>query len=165
MKTIQVGDFEHKVSIEPDPARPGAFRGKIGDRDVKVELRPGSGAARVLVVDGRVYDVAIARDRDKTWVQLGAEAFQCETLKGRKPTSGGGKKDPIVKSPIAGKVLKLFVALGDSVTAGQKLISIEAMKMENEIHATLAGTVKRIAVEAGAPIQPGDVLLELEPQA
>ena len=163
-KTIQVGDATHTVDVEADPAIPGRFRARIGEREVSVELKPVTGAARVLVVDGKPYSIAIARDRERTWVQVGPEAFQCETVQGRKRAGAAGKLVPEVKSPIAGKVLKLFVKVGDAVAAGQKLISIEAMKMENEIHATLAGTVARVPVQAGQTVQPGDLLLVLEPE-
>lgn len=163
MKQFQVGEFAHGVSIEPT-AEPGIYKARVGDRELRVELKPVAGAARVMIVDGVAHAIAIARAPERTWVQVGTEFFCCEPVKGRRGAASGGRKDPEVKSPIAGKVLKLFVAVGDPVTPGQKLISIEAMKMENEIHATLAGKVARIAVSAGQPTQPGDVLIVIEPE-
>ena len=162
-KTIQIGDTTHTVTLEPDG--PGCFTATLSGRKLKLSVRPVNGAPRVLIVDGKPYPIAVAKDRDRTWVQVLAETFQCETVRGKKPAGAAGKKDPVVRCPIAGKVLKLFVAVGDKVVAGQKLISIEAMKMENEIHASLDGTVAKIAVAAGQPTQPGDILMVIEPSA
>jgi biotin carboxyl carrier protein len=56
------------------------------------------------------------------------------------------------------------VALGDTVRAGQPVIAMEAMKMENELKAENAGVVARVLVAAGQAVQKGDVLMEFEPQ-
>ena len=64
-----------------------------------------------------------------------------------------------VKSPLPGTVLKVNVAVGDAVKAGDVLMIVEAMKMENEIAAPADGTVKQIAKEKGASVATGDVLL------
>ena len=64
-----------------------------------------------------------------------------------------------VKSPLPGTVLKVNVAVGDAVKAGDVLMVIEAMKMENEIAAPADGTVKQIAKEKGASVATGDVLM------
>ena len=60
-----------------------------------------------------------------------------------------------------GNIWKVLVAPGDTVQAGQTLIIVEAMKMELAIVAPQAGTVKRIACQAGRPVSPGDTLLWL----
>lgn len=64
-----------------------------------------------------------------------------------------------VKSPLPGTILKVNVAVGDAVKAGDVLMIVEAMKMENEIAAPSDGTVKQIAKEKGASVATGDVLL------
>lgn len=67
-----------------------------------------------------------------------------------------------VKSPLPGTVLDLFVREGDTVTAGQHLILLEAMKMENNIDAPKAGVVKGIRVKQRDAVMEGDVLLTIE---
>lgn len=72
--------------------------------------------------------------------------------------SGGGEGKPI-KSPLPGVILDVFVNVGDSVKVGQKVILLEAMKMENNIEANFDGTVKEIKTTKGDSVYEGDILL------
>lgn len=65
----------------------------------------------------------------------------------------------VVTSPLPGNVLSINVNVGDAVKAGQLLVLIEAMKMENEIVAPTDGVVKQIAASKGAVVATGDTLL------
>ena len=60
-----------------------------------------------------------------------------------------------------GKVLKVFVAPGESVREGQALVLLEALKMEIEVNAPNDGTVAEVPVSAGQQVSPGDVLVAL----
>ncbi len=73
------------------------------------------------------------------------------------PTSGYA-----VKCPLPGTVLGVKVAVGDTVTAGQTLLVLEAMKMENNIDADRGGVVKEILVQQGATVKEGDNLIVIE---
>jgi biotin carboxyl carrier protein len=61
-----------------------------------------------------------------------------------------------------GTIVKILVAVGDEVEAGQALLVLEAMKMENHINAELGGTVREIRVAAGDTVGTGDVLVVIE---
>ena len=67
-----------------------------------------------------------------------------------------------VVSPMQGTVLAVEVAEGDEVAAGQVICIVEAMKMENEIHAHRAGRVTRLSVAAGQPVTTGQVICVVE---
>ncbi|MCM1151696.1 MAG: acetyl-CoA carboxylase biotin carboxyl carrier protein subunit, partial [Alistipes senegalensis] len=67
-----------------------------------------------------------------------------------------------VKCPLPGTVLAVRVAVGDRVSAGQTLVVLEAMKMENNIDADRAGVVKQILVQQGATVMEGDNLIIIE---
>jgi glutaconyl-CoA decarboxylase len=71
------------------------------------------------------------------------------------PVSGGGER---ITAPIPGKVMSVMAKVGDSVSAGQVLLVIEAMKMENNIISPIDGTVKEIAVSNNADVSTGDLL-------
>jgi biotin carboxyl carrier protein len=66
-----------------------------------------------------------------------------------------------VRAIIPGRVVSVAVAVGEDVEAGQRLLSVEAMKMENELRAPRAGTVERVAVEPGQTVELGDTLIVL----
>jgi biotin carboxyl carrier protein len=67
-----------------------------------------------------------------------------------------------VVTPMPGKVVKVLVANGQSVEAGQQLLVLEAMKMEHAVAAPRAGTVAGLAVTAGSQVEDGQVLLAVE---
>jgi len=67
-----------------------------------------------------------------------------------------------IAAPMPGKIISVTVAIGDKVEIGQAVIILEAMKMENELKTTFAGTVKSIAVIAGQSVEKGELLLEIE---
>jgi pyruvate carboxylase subunit B len=63
---------------------------------------------------------------------------------------------------MAGRVVRVLVAQGQSVTARQGVVVVEAMKMENELRAPYAGVVKAVHVGAGASVDVGQMLVELD---
>ena len=88
-----------------------------------------------------------------------------------RPRPAGGARSPApvranvaggVPAQLSGKVLRVAVAVGDTVESGQLLLVLEAMKMENEINAPKAGTVKDIPVGEGAQVAEGDTLIVIE---
>lgn len=68
----------------------------------------------------------------------------------------------VLKSPLPGTILDIFVNAGDTVKAGQHLILLEAMKMENNIDADRDGIVKEVRVRRNDSVMEGDVLLVIE---
>lgn len=68
----------------------------------------------------------------------------------------------VVECPMPGRVLSIDVKVGDSVTSGQQVMVLEAMKMENSIESPVSGRVKRIFVEVGQSLQQDDKIMEIE---
>ncbi|MDR0970288.1 MAG: biotin/lipoyl-binding protein [Lentimicrobiaceae bacterium] len=68
-------------------------------------------------------------------------------------------KTGTIKAPLPGIILDLFVKVGDKVSIGQKIIMLEAMKMENVIESDKAGTVTEIKTSKGSAVMEGDVLI------
>jgi len=66
-----------------------------------------------------------------------------------------------ITAPIPGSVLEILVKVGDAVEAGQTVVKMEAMKMENEINAPVAGTVSAILVNVGDAVNQGQALVEV----
>ena len=123
-----------------------------------------------LVLDGRSYSFAVAASGSRgKWTLIDrGEPVDVEVLDERtrhiqslvgagKTQAGGGA----VKAPMPGLVVKVLVEPGSSVAAGQGLVVLEAMKMENEIKATAAGVVESIAVRPGQAVEKGAPLVVL----
>ena len=83
-----------------------------------------------------------------------------ENFKNRKPYQPADPK--IILSFIPGTVLDIFVKEGQSVKKGEELMILDAMKMKNKLKCPMDGRVKSIAVDKGAKVSKGTVLLELE---
>ncbi|MFL5968051.1 MAG: acetyl/propionyl/methylcrotonyl-CoA carboxylase subunit alpha [Gaiellaceae bacterium] len=116
---------------------------------------PGQGlvpAVRAVEVDGRRFDVRILRPEPPF-----AELARRRRERARAHGGGGAGKDAIV-SPMQGTVLAVEVADGDAVEAGQVVCVVEAMKMENEVHAHRSGRVSELSVAPGEPVKTGQVI-------
>jgi acetyl-CoA/propionyl-CoA carboxylase biotin carboxyl carrier protein len=106
--------------------------------------------ARTVEVDGRRFTVSVL-EPEPPWLELARRRRE------RARAGGRGGSDTIV-SPMQGTVLSVAVAEGDAVEAGQLICIVEAMKMENEVHAHQSGTVTELSVAAGLPVTTGQVI-------
>jgi pyruvate carboxylase subunit B len=136
----------HVTELEGTPVRLVT----IGDEVHRVVARRGPTRGRyTLWLDGYRYEVEALDERSRAIRELaGASA----------PPSGSA---PLV-APMPGMIVRVAVQVGEVVQAGQSLIVMEAMKMENELRATAAGTVKVVRAQAGTAVEKGAILLELE---
>jgi acetyl-CoA/propionyl-CoA carboxylase biotin carboxyl carrier protein len=108
-------------------------------------------------VDGRSYDVRL-HVTEPPWAALARRRRE-------RGGSGSAAVDGAVLSPMQGTVLKVEVAEGDRVDAGQLVCVVEAMKMENELVAPRSGVVRDLAISAGSPVASGQVVcLVVEPE-
>ena len=80
----------------------------------------------------------------------------------RPKAAASGAGSGTVAVPMQGTIVKVLVAVGDAVEVGQTVCVLEAMKMENNVNAEKAGTVKEVRVQAGASVGPGDVIAVIE---
>ncbi len=109
---------------------------------------------REVEVEGRRFAVTVL-EPEPPWAELARRRRE------RADAEAGGGKEALA-SPMQGTVLAVHVAEGDRVAAGQLVCIIEAMKMENEIHAHRAGTVTQLSVAAGQPVTTGQVICVVE---
>ncbi len=111
---------------------------------------------------GRSYEVRV--DGNRVWVDgrpvTGSRDDPREWNRKKKSALGGGAES--VLAPMPGKIIRVLVASGELVTAGQGIMVIEAMKMQNELKAARAGTITRIAVKPHDTVTAGTVLAVIE---
>jgi acetyl-CoA/propionyl-CoA carboxylase biotin carboxyl carrier protein len=130
--------------------------------------RPGSGGGGtdlLVTYGGRVHRFAYATDGATIWLGRGGHAWAL-TEEEAAPVRGGqaGGGDGTVRSPMPGTVLAVHVAPGDTVSAGQAVAVVEAMKMEHTVTAPVAGTVAEVAARAGQQVAMDARLAVIEPQ-
>jgi biotin carboxyl carrier protein len=125
------------------------------------------GLSLVFQADGRSLDVAATAGTNGEWLVQLPHVDVPVVVDGQRHARGGqgGAARPgeqRVNAPMPGRILRVLVKPGDEVAHRQGLIVIEAMKMENELTAPKAGTVKDVAVEEGASVEKGRLLVVIE---
>lgn len=159
------GASENHIRVEP--LGDGRFRVTIDDVPRELSAYPVGGGLAVNI-DGRVVPLQVERRGEHLRVTtaggrddvhlLDARTWALRTALGEDP----GAIKPEVISPMAGRIVLVKVAAGDSVERDQTLVVIEAMKMENEIRAPASGKIREVRVSAGDLVSPGHVLLAFD---
>ena len=146
---VRVGDevlHAHLVDVEGTPVSLLT----IGDRVYRLVARRGDARGRyTLSLDGRRFDVEALDERTRTIRDLSAAS------------AAAAGPAPLV-APMPGLVVRVAVQVGDQVAAGQGLVVMEAMKMENELRSQSGGTVRAVHATPGTAVEKGAVLVELE---
>ena len=165
--TLQGRDAE--VEFE---ARDGRVFLGVEGRAVEADfVRLPDGEVYSLLVDGRSHEVRVAHTGEGLDVTVNGVTMPVEV---RSPlekllaqTAGGRAKSrgETITAPMPGAVVAIRVKVGDVVHAGQSVVVLEAMKMQNELAAQSGGVVSEVLVSVGAAVASGAALLRLTPEA
>ena len=165
----RLGEREERVRVERDADDAELFVVTVGEREHRVRWAHVVGPTRRLLLDGAQYEVAVERARDGGYVvSAGGDEARVEVLDPltalieRGAAGGARKRSREVRAYMPGRVVTVLVEAGAAVEAGQGLIVLEAMKMQNEIVADHAGVVKKIHVAAGDSVDGGAPLFDFE---
>ena len=135
--------------------------GECVERDYSAA--PAGTGAQSILIEGRSYAVQLLGEGE---VAVNGRVFQVEVFDPRGPRgrrSPGGDSGPqSVTTLMPGRVVRVLVTPGQEVAAGQPVIVVEAMKMQNEMKAPRAGRVASVKAEAGATVSAGDILVVIE---
>jgi len=146
---------------------------EINDKEYAVTINEFSAYEAVVTVNGKTYTVGLKdlgieqvsdlkpKDEPNVPSRIPAPAPGVSTSAKSAPKSATAVPDSAIVAPLPGLILKINIKPGDSIKAGQVVLIMEAMKMENDIQALADGTVKSIAVKEGDSVNEGDVLVEL----
>lgn len=123
-----------------------------------VEVEPG---VYSVLLGGRSYELRVnGESADFRGRAVPVDVTDPRDLPGKKTAGDSG---PVkVSSPMPGKVVRILVSVGDSVEAGQGVIVVEAMKMQNEMKSPRAGKVAAIKTKPGATVAAGELLALIE---
>jgi len=158
------GAEQHIEILSPAPDCRFRLNGE-GERAADVAI-PAPGVYSILL-NGRSYDVQVERAPHHLIVVIEGQRFEIEVRDPRRwsARSGGraGESVETIAAPMPGKVVRVLVATGDAVEAGQGILVVEAMKMQNEMKAGRAGRVLTLTAREGATVAAGESLATIGP--
>ncbi|MEN8221964.1 MAG: biotin/lipoyl-containing protein [Acidobacteriota bacterium] len=137
---------------------------RIGEKDYSASVLDINNDLAKISVNGNIYDVNIKEFGLNG--HLPVEKVKKGTIGVPRPEKTTGTKSPIsgdgIKAPMPGVVLSIKVKEGERIKAGEHVLTIEAMKMENEIKAPYDGIVGKIHVGENDNVSEEDLLVELK---
>jgi biotin carboxyl carrier protein len=157
--------FDHTSEIIPRDLVPSgkSYRATIGEKTVDVEILQAKDGKLDLLVDGKRITAYVSSDNAKRWVTVNDQTFVLT-----KPAAGAQRRGmghdhaSELVAPMPGQVRAVNVSEGESVTKGQTLLVLEAMKMEIRIQAPRDGKVMKLLVKQTQTVERDQILIEIE---
>jgi len=161
---ITVDGKPHRLDL--DKAE-GGWECRLDGREIKVDAVVTRRDVLSMLIDGHSYEVK--RERTPTdlhmWVgstRYGVELRDPRSLQARRNAAGDEKGPKKLVAPMPGRIVRVLVEERSEVEAGQGIVVVEAMKMQNEIKSPKKGIVQKLSAASGAAVNAGDVLAIVE---
>jgi biotin carboxyl carrier protein len=164
---IVTAEGRERAVVVDGPGQDGKFRISIDGTAHEVDARALRAGTWSVILGGQNFVVDLDPRRAGIAASVGDSEVMLkveDALHKRLAAAAGGRPAATgeqLRAPIAGKVVKVLVAVGDQVAPGTAVIVLEAMKMENELAAERGGTVSAIHKAAGQAVDTGDLLVEI----
>jgi biotin carboxyl carrier protein len=161
---VTINETDYRLDLEQIA---GEWRCRLDGSEVHMDAVQAQPDVLSLLIDGKAYEIRRERTGNGCRLWVGDRLHSPEvrdprSLRGRRtPTHAAGGTTQLV-APMPGKVIRFLLAQNAPVEAGQGVVVVEAMKMQNEIKSPKKGTVLRLAVAEGAAVNAGDVLAVVE---
>ena len=141
-----------------------SYRATLDDKTVDVEIiRADAERGQLeLLIDGERVIAYVSSDAAKRWVTVNGRTVVLTKSSGAKRSGAGQDQASELTAPMPGVIRGVNVGEGESVTKGQTLMVLEAMKMEIRIQAPFNGMVKSLAVKVGQTVEREQILIVLE---
>lgn len=177
MKFVGVLDQqEHRIMVDDNEREDGIYSVELDGKVYQVDAKTLPSEIVSVIIENKSYDIDLDPKNQPhdpldglLAVRVRGRVVRLEMLEQRRKkmkeaSSNGFAQSGSVKitSPMPGKILRYLVTEGESVTKGQGLVVVEAMKMENELQASKDGIIKSISSSPGATITSGGLLLIIE---
>ena len=157
----KIGEHQAKLAAERGAAGELVVRIDLGDGEVETEVVVSRDPDDTLVFrfsDGRTQRAIVTRDGAKRWVSAAGRTMSATEVKQRK---GAVDLNPSLEAPMPGKVARVLVKVGDRVTKGQTLVTVEAMKMEHALKSPKDGVIEALSAVEGELVSPGTPLVKV----
>jgi biotin carboxyl carrier protein len=157
---VTLQDRKHTLELTHPGERP---RWKIDGRELEADALEISPGVYSVIIDGKSFEVQV--HKISTGLRVAANGYEYSAavenpraLKKNRAGASEAQGRQKITAPMAGKIVRTLVKVGDVVEGGQGLVIVEAMKMQNEVRSPKSGTVERVGVVEGQTVNPGDVL-------
>lgn len=158
---VLINNTRRVIELERDANRWRiSLDGEPVDADA-AEIAPGIFS---VLLNGKSHEIRVTPNPSGTLtLQTGRNEFTAEVIdprawRGRRHGALEAEGRQQILAPMPGKIIRVLVHAGEKVQAGQGLLVVEAMKMQNEIRSPKSGTVERLLVKEGQPVNAGEVL-------
>jgi biotin carboxyl carrier protein len=160
--TIDGSRFVVELSGEPGPD--GGFVVLVDGAPRTVRLAPSAGrdGLTLAMVDGQPLELAL--DHELRWVQSAQGRHSVELRDVAAAPARPQRSDGRVRAPIPGTIVRLLATPGQQLAAGQPIVALEAMKMQNEICAPRAGLLNSLRVQPGQSVGLNEIIAEIGEQ-
>jgi biotin carboxyl carrier protein len=143
------------------------WRCRLDGREIQIDAVLTQPDVLSVLIDGKAYQIRREPRASESRIWVGDQSYAAEvsdprSLRSRKARADSGQGPRSLVAPMPGKVVRFLVGEKSAVEAGQGVVVVEAMKMQNEIKSPKKGIVMRLAVVEGAAVNAGDVLAIVE---
>ena len=173
---VTLGGKTHSLELTPAPANENAGSGtsgaglwncRINGREVAVNAIQIAPDTLSLVIDGQSVTIRRQISAGKQQIVVRGIAYETlvedrRSLRGRQRGGGPEQGPQRLVASMPGRVVRVLAAEGETISAGQGILVIEAMKMQNEIRSSKAGLLKKMLAREGGNVNAGDVLAIVE---
>lgn len=150
-------------TIEISPSGPNSYTAVLDGREVSVQFLRAENGRMEMLIDSRRVVAYVSADGAKRWVTADGRTFLLiKSLGARNRTGGHPHAAGELTAPMPGQIRAVHVREGETVTKGQTLMLLEAMKMEIRIQSPTDGRVKSLRIAQGQSVERGQVLIEME---
>jgi biotin carboxyl carrier protein len=161
---VTIGNKTWRVDITQAA---GTWQCKLDGREVIVDFAPTQKGCGSLLIAGKSYEIRQQNTGAEPGIVVEQDYFGVavrdpRSLRARRRSEAGSDGIKKITAPMPGKVVRILAAAGAEVAAGQSVLVIEAMKMQNELKSPKKGVLKKITVSEGAAVEAGQILAEVE---
>jgi acetyl/propionyl-CoA carboxylase alpha subunit len=158
---VKITFDSHALNLTPAGSGK-SFRADLGEKTVVVEIIRAKDGKLELLIDGSHVTAYVSKDGAKRWVTINGQTVVLTKSTDRRHKSTRHDHASGLAAPMPGLVRSVNVHEDESVTKGQTLMVLEAMKMEIQIHAPQEGVVKKLFVKQGETVEREQILIEIE---
>ena len=162
---VSIDGKAHRIELTRGPE--ARLQCLLDGRELNLDAVEAGRDVLSIVVDGRAWEVKRERVGGDMHLMIAGERYAAEvgdprSFRARKSTGAGLEGPRKLISPMPGKVVRVLVAAGAEVEAGQGVIVVEAMKMQNELKSPKKGKVTKIVATEGTTVNAGEALAIVE---